>query len=128
MAQALLESRLQEPGRYRVDSAGIGALVDAPAHPIAVELMNERGLDISGHRARQLDLELGRAFDVILVMEQGHKRWIERRMPELRGRVYTLGHWSETTVPDPYRKPRAQFERALELVEQGVDEWISRIT
>ncbi|MEX0732993.1 MAG: low molecular weight protein-tyrosine-phosphatase [Aquisalimonadaceae bacterium] len=127
MAEAMLSARLLESGQFTVESAGIGALVGAPADPLAVDLMNSRGLDISGHRARQLTLELGREFDLIFVMERGHKQWVDGRIPELRGRVYTLGHWTETVIPDPFRKPREHFEQALELIDQGVNEWTRRL-
>jgi len=128
MAEALLTSRLPEAEDYLVESAGIGALIGAPADPLAVQLMSEQGLDISGHRARQLTLELGRQFDLIFVMERGQKRWVDGRIPELRGRVYTLGHWSDSVVPDPYQKPRDRFEHALTLIDQAVDEWAQRLS
>src|SRR5690606_6892784 len=98
MAEALLREAL--PGR-RVSSAGIGALVGEPADPLAVQLMRERGLDIGAHRGRQLDEPLLRENDVLLVMERGHREWIESRWPQARGRVYRWGHWSDFEVPDP---------------------------
>lgn len=51
MAEGLLKRALPEAN---VASAGLGALVGQPADPYAVALMSGLGLDISGHRARQL--------------------------------------------------------------------------
>lgn len=127
MAEAVLARGLHGKSSHKVESAGIGALVNASADPIAMELMQLRGVDISSHRARQLTPEMGREFDLILVMESGQKRWIEQRIPELRGRVYTMGHWSDMDIPDPYRKPREHFEQALELIDQGAHDWIQRL-
>jgi protein-tyrosine phosphatase len=123
MAEALLQARLASKG-VLVESAGIGALVGYPADPIAVELMKERGLDISPHRGRQLSTDDGTLFDLILTMEERHVRAVERLAPEARGRVQLLGRFGRFEIPDPYRKPRAEFERALALIERGVDDYV----
>lgn len=123
MAEALLADRLKRRGLdVRVESAGIGALVGRPADPIAQGLMAERGLDISAHRARQLTPELVRAFELILVMEAEQQRAVVSMLPSARGRVHCIGRWGKFDVPDPFRQPRPAFERALALIERGVDD------
>lgn len=128
MAEALLRHELtaRRPDAA-VESAGIGALVDEPADPLAVELMAERGLDISGHRGRQLTTQMLFDFDLVLVMELMQKRHVTGRWPASLGRVHLLGRWGEFEVPDPFRMPREDFEHALELIETGVDEWLQRL-
>lgn len=125
LAEALLARQLGEG--HAVASAGIGALVGAPADPHAVELMDERGIDIRAHRARQLDLALVRDHDLLLVMEEGQGAWICDRFPLARGRVFRLGHWRNADIADPYRRGRAAFEQALADIERGVDDWSARI-
>lgn len=125
MAAALLAHTLGP--EKKVSSAGIGALVDEPADEKAALLMATRGLDVSAHRARQLDAHLLRSNDLVLVMERGHQAWIEERWPEARGRVYRWGHWSDFDVPDPYRKDEAAFREALDLIERGLAEWKERL-
>lgn len=124
MAEALLRARLlaRNP-KAVVESAGIAALVGQPADPTAVALMAERGLDLSAHRARQLTPELARRFELVLVMEAGHQREVEAAVPALRGRVHRLGRFGDFDIPDPYRQPRDAFERALALVERGLDDF-----
>jgi protein-tyrosine phosphatase len=90
------------------------------ADPVARELLAERGVDLSGHRARQLDPGLLKGFDLVLAMEEGHVHAIERLAPEMRGRVHRIGKFGKFDVPDPYRKPRAAFEQALALIERGL--------
>jgi protein-tyrosine phosphatase len=122
MAAAALAHRLA--GRSEdvsVSSAGIAALVGQPADPIAVELMRQRGLDLSSHRARQVTEQLVMAADMVIVMEQGHVKAIESAFPRARGRVHRIGRWGGFDVPDPHRQPAAAFERALELIERGID-------
>ena len=118
MAEALLKHRLSATGK-RVASAGIGALVGYPADPLAQEVMQEHGLDLSGHRARQLNAALLSAADLVLALDEDHRRWMVESFPQFRGRIYKLGKWrGERDVADPYRLPREAFEQAyLDIVE-----------
>lgn len=127
MAEAVLRQALQEHDDRVVGSAGIAALVDEPAADFAVELMRERGLDITQHRARQLTPELISVADLILVMESSQRRVIDSNEPTARGKVYRLGEWQDMEIADPFRQPRDAFEEALELIDKGVAEWVKRL-
>lgn len=125
MAEALLRSVL--PANCEIASAGIGAMTGNPADSMAADLMHERGLDIEKHVARQLDLDLLRNSDLVLVMERAHQDWIESRWPQARGRVYRWGHWSDFDVPDPHCQDAAAFRQSLALIEQGLANWKERL-
>ncbi len=128
MAEALLREELAKTGEeYDVQSAGLGALVGHPADETAQKLMRRIGIDISGHRARQLDSDLVHWADLILVMETSQKKTLESSEPSARGRVYRLGEWGDFDVPDPYKRPEEAFEQALTLISQGVSEWIPKL-
>ncbi len=123
MAEALFRERLRRRGsRATVESAGIAALEGRPADPIAAELVGERGFSLEGHRARQITRALAHGFELLLVMEEGHRRAIEKMFPEVRGRVQRLGRAGNFDIPDPYGGTRADFERALALIERGLDD------
>src|SRR5688500_11611191 len=85
MAEALWAKMGPQGPGVQVASAGIGALVGHPADPLALELMRERGLDLSAHRARQLTAQMINDFELILVMEAGHQRAVESMAPTARG-------------------------------------------
>jgi len=127
MAEAVLRDALRGQEEVVVESAGLGALVDEPASEFSVKLMQERGLNISGHRAQQLTPELVTRADLILVMESGHRRAIDADEPTARGKVYRLGEWQDIEIPDPYRQPREAFEETLELIDKGVADWVERL-
>jgi protein-tyrosine phosphatase len=127
MAEAVLRDALRGQEEVVVESAGLGALVDEPASEFSVKLMQERGLDISGHRAQQLTPELVTRADLILVMESGHRRAIDADEPTVRGKVYRLGEWQDIEIPDPYRQPREAFEETLKLIDKGVADWVERL-
>ncbi len=123
MAEALLRERFVARARGTVESAGITALVGRPADPLAVDLLAERGIDVSGHRARQLTPEMIASADLVLVMEAAQQQEIERLSKAARGRVHRLGRFGGFDVEDPYRFPRAAFERALRQIERGLDDF-----
>lgn len=124
MAEALMRKSL--PG-CRISSAGLGALIGHPADPIAIGLMRERDMDISFHRARQVDNIMVAEADLVLVMETDQQRHLEWQFPLVRGKVFLICENTRTDVPDPYGQGRDAFEAALGLITQGVDAWVGRI-
>ncbi len=129
MAEALLIDRLSDSNYSRINiaSAGVGALVGHEADATAKELMTEKNIDVSAHRARQLNTELISEYDLILVMEKSHINAVHNMAPSSKGKVHLLGKWSDFEISDPYMQPRREFEVALELIERGVDEWIEKV-
>lgn len=122
MAEALLRSRLGALGlRAHVESAGLAALVGRPADPLAQTILGERGLDLSAHRARQLLPAHVTAANLVLVMDAAQQRAVEALEPCARGRVHRIGRFGGFEIPDPYRQDRAAFERALALIERGIE-------
>lgn len=125
MAEGLFRQRLEG---CNVSSAGLGAVIGHGPEPHAITLMKKRRVDISGHRARQLVEHISRAADLILVMESSHRRAIEQQYPYVRGRVFPLGHFNGSEIADPYRQSLEVFEDGLRLIEQGVEDWVQRIS
>ena len=127
MAEALLQHALRGQDEFTVESAGLGALVGHPASEHSVALMDELGLDISAHRARQIHPEMVSKADLVLVMEAGHKRAIDDADPTARGKVHRLGEWQDTDIADPYRKQRDAYEAALVDIRAGVESWVEKL-
>lgn len=124
IAEALL---MREFPQLSVHSAGLNALVGKPADPLAIEVAAAHGLDISEHRAQQVNAVLCQQSDLILVMEQGHKDWLEQLYPQVRGKTFRLGQFGQFEIADPYRKPIHAFETAYEAIFRGVTDWSHRI-
>lgn len=111
----------------QVTSAGIAACRDQAAHSIAQQLMLEKGIDISDHRATQLTIELVVKAELILVMEAHQLQFIRDNFSFAQGRVHTLGKWSQFEIPDPLNRTVSEFEAVLKLIEQGNREWQSKL-
>jgi protein-tyrosine-phosphatase len=138
LAAALLERALTERGiaGIEVSSAGTGAWDGAPVSEGAYLVGLERGLDLSGHRARLLTRELVEGADLVLTMARHHRA----RADELggEGHVFVLGEYAgrdgdEAEVSDPfggdldvYRDTCAELETLLHgAVERIVKEFAS---
>jgi protein-tyrosine phosphatase len=127
MAEAWLRHRA-DGDRIQVSSAGLSALVGEPAPQHAVTLLQQKGLDLSGHRARQLEAAHVVAADLVLVMERWQKAEVERLCPPARGRTYLLAHWQDgAEIKDPYRGPPELFEEVFAKINVAVDSWLERI-
>ncbi len=127
MGEHLLRDRWRKPGA-RVSSAGIAALVGYPADEHAIAVMQEHGIDVGEHRARQLNSELAFSHDLILFMDTSHERWIQTRLPAARGRVYAMTKWlPQDEVPDPYMRGRNAFEQTYAELDAAVNSWLQRL-
>ena len=127
IAEALLRRELREKDGFKVESAGLGALVGHPASEHSVALMDEMGLDITAHRARQIHPDMVADADLVLVMEAGHKRAIDDADPTARGKVHRFGEWQDKDIMDPYRRPLAAYEVVLEDIQAGVASWVEKL-
>ncbi len=129
MAEGLLRYALETSNKDLcfVSSAGLGALVGHPPDVKACQLMIEKGIDISEYRARQLNKEMIRKADLILVMELSHKIAIEESEPSARGKVFRLGEWGKFDISDPYKQDLSAFVKSLDLIEQGIALWLPKL-
>ncbi|HHM2212004.1 TPA: protein tyrosine phosphatase, partial [Klebsiella pneumoniae] len=94
-----------------IDSAGLGALVGKPADASAINVAEKNGISLQGHKGRQFTAEMGRRYQLILVMERMHLEQVSNIAPELRGKTMLLGHWNgNKDIPDPYKKSDEAFD------------------
>ena len=117
-AEGVLRHLAEKEGiELRVASAGTGDWhVGSPPDERAQHHAKGRGYDLSAQRARQVRASDFEEFDLILAMDRGHLRALERMAPrEARHKVrlFVAGR----DVPDPYYGGPQGFEHVLDLVE-----------
>jgi protein-tyrosine phosphatase len=129
MAEYMLRSRLAEKGRNAdIRSAGIGALIGHPADPTTAKLLLARQIDVAPHRARQLDQDMNRWAELILVMEPYHREAVTELAPSARGKTFLLGHWTEQNIPDPYRQNESFHTQVMDLIDESLEKWIKKLS
>ncbi|QTP58968.1 low molecular weight phosphotyrosine protein phosphatase [Billgrantia antri] len=130
VAEALLNRAL--PG-HRIASAGLGALVGHAADPAAARLAEADGLDLSRHRARQIDAGMVREADLVLVMSEGQRLAIAEQFPFATGKTMRFGRWlpgeagDGVDIPDPYRRNEEVFVRVHRQLSEAARLWQARL-
>ena len=110
------------------DSAGINALNGHHAHQISMYYAKHYGIDMSKHRAKQLNRELLCENDLILVMDYTQLEYITRNYKFTKGRVFLLGHWeNKKTIYDPINKDRIFHKTMVEEVYKSVQCWKNKL-
>ena len=100
-----------------IESAGIGRWhVGCAPDERAQHHAKGRGYDLSTLRARQVEPFDFERFDLILAMDRGHLKHLERMAPRDRRAKIRL-FLPDRDVPDPYYGGPEGFEEVLDLVE-----------
>ncbi|MDH3230204.1 MAG: low molecular weight phosphotyrosine protein phosphatase [Alphaproteobacteria bacterium] len=119
--------------KIETDSVGLeGWHVGNPPDLRSTRAAAQRGFDISDLRARQLMLVDFERFDLLLAMDDGHRRDLLRRATrDQRDKVRLFMEAAQgnaaTPVPDPYYGARHGFEQVLEMIETGARAWLREL-
>ena len=112
---------------WRIGSAGTYAANGAWATQEAREVMQDLGLNIDGHRSRQLSEDILADVDLVLTMTENQKNMIKGEFPHLAHRVFTVkefsGQGEDPNIGDPfgygvdtYRQVAKELQEYLALV------------
>jgi protein-tyrosine phosphatase len=111
MAERILKGKLEIIKRRDVEvvSAGLIDMNKMSADPIAVGILEDHGFDGSNHQSRLLSEDMASRADMILVMEDRHRKMIADRFPEVAKKINLLKTFSTDyseesgDIRDPYR-------------------------
>ncbi len=123
LGEAIFRQRAAEAGlaeRFEIDSAGTHGWHEGEgADPRARRVGQERGVPVTSIARAVVAADFER-FDLILAMDRGHLRELQKRCPTpLRDRIRLMREWdgSEHDVPDPYYDGEEAFERVFEMLD-----------
>jgi protein-tyrosine phosphatase len=125
LAEELLRRALSARGiKADVASAGLWAEPGGPASEGVETAARLRGVDLSRHRARQLEASQLGDFDLVLVMTESQRDSITRLAPQGSTKVLLLG---ESDIGDPYLGDAATYEACAVEIEAGVELTADRV-
>jgi protein-tyrosine-phosphatase len=111
-------------------SIGTQAILGRQAHPRAIEIAAERGLDLGTHRTLPFDSFEPQDGDLFLAMEPYQCRDVAKAKWAVAHQVSLLGLWHETNGPvivDPYGRERQAFRSSFDLIEACIDDLRRRV-
>jgi protein-tyrosine phosphatase len=106
--------KLDEAG-FVVRSAGTSAGSGGPAAEHAVEVMDERGIDLSRHRTQPINADLLDDAEVVYALSPSHARSIVEWFPEHEEKVRLV---DEAGVPDPVGQSIERYRETADLLER----------
>lgn len=128
MAKGLARHWLGADKEWEVDSAGVAAVPGQRASEGALGVMEEKKIDLSGHRSRPLTQALVDAADLVVVMTDSHKRSLLHRFPGVAGRVVLLNDFSMRhkgeDVPDPFGMEAEVYRTIRDEIEAAMPELV----
>jgi protein-tyrosine phosphatase len=132
MAAGILEQRLASRGlsdQVRVVSAGVYAEPGSAASKEAIITLRQRSVDIAAHRSQQLTPDLLDGADLVLVMQEGHRRSIFYFGAQYLAKVYLLTEMSgkHDDVADPFGGPIEGYVMTANRLEQLIDAGMPQI-
>jgi protein-tyrosine phosphatase len=113
--------------RIRIDSAGTHDYhVGEAPDPRAQAAARARGYDLSALRARRVEREDFKRFDLVLAMDHDNRAFLSRLAPpseshKLKLMMEYARRYTVPDVPDPYGGEAGDFERVLEMLEDATD-------
>lgn len=151
MAEALMRDAVERGGcDIEVASAGTWAYYGNTATVEAVEVLRDRGIDLSGHQSRAVDPKELKAADLIVGMTSVHRREILEVAPEVATKLILMKELVEIALEgdlpdgsearlerllgakrptwrraldldDPIGKPIGAYEKTVAQIEMGVE-------
>ncbi len=132
MAAALMRDRIAKAGldsEVQVLSAGVWAESGNRASNNATFVLRLQGIDLAEHRSQPLTHVLLKQADIILVMEEAHRRSIFYMAPEVLPKVYLLAEMAgkHHDVADPFGGPMEGYMATVDEMAKLIDKGLPKI-
>ncbi len=137
MAEGLLEHFLPEDLKKRIEvtSAGTHALHGNQAETHARFALDQMGIDISNHRARQITKDIARGSNLILAMEAAHVKRVKGLLGWRHKKPRMISEFDPDKpiqdIADPYGGDIRDYQKCIETLKPciyGVVAWLKENT
>lgn len=118
---------------FKIDSAGTAGYHDgAMPDKRAQEVASARGYDLSRLKCRKVQESDFVNYDYIVGMDEANVRDLKRKCPqEYQHKIQLFLDFSSSNfddVPDPYYGGKKAFELVLDLIEEGADGILKKLS
>ena len=115
-----------------VASAGLAAVEGAGATPHVQSLLAAEGSDVYAHAARNLDENMVRRADLILVMTRQHREWLIEEFPEAAAKTYLLKEYAgirdgDPDISDPFGGSWEKYRATLEEIKKCITNIVEKL-
>lgn len=113
----------------KLASAGTNAIENIPATDEALLVGMERGVDLTGHRSRQLTPAIISEADLIFVMTPGHLEQVKQMGG--RGKVHVIDEYAsgaaDKGISDPYGGDLEAYRKTADALEDELERLFDRL-
>lgn len=132
MAEGIMRKAVKDIKNIHISSAGVATYDGMPASKEAILVMENAGVDISGHRARRVTDRMLKVADFILVMDQGHKQHILNSVNGIGKKVFLLKEFSneksgQMAIQDPIGRHISFYERVANELQKSIEGLVEKI-
>lgn len=119
----MAEGWMRQLGKGRVEVCSAGSVPKGGVHPMAVQVMKERGIDLSSHTSNKIDEFLDQDFDCVLTVCDSAKQ----ACPVVPGAKRVLHHSFEDPdhPSDPNEAPINCFRRVRDQIGNWVEGFLA---
>lgn len=136
MAEALFNSGQQEAGlsfKIKASSAGLAVLDGQVVSEPVRQLLAAEGIDMSGHRARQVNYEIIENADLVLTMTESQLHELNFRFPSAGGKSFLFKSYASvddgfSDIEDPFGGGLEKYQAVLEEIKDSVKKLTLKFT
>lgn len=138
MAEGLLRAKLPEHLKSKViiESAGTMDIEGSLASSEAVQVMQDKGIDISYHRSQGVSHEVIQDADIIFALAGDHRSYLESVFPQVRDNVFLLKTFDldhkkkragSISISDPIGGTIETYIKCSDAIEKEIDRFLPRL-
>jgi protein-tyrosine-phosphatase len=114
-------------------SAGISTIDGFPASVNSIAVMEEIGINISDHKAKQITEQLINEAELILTMSENHKIFINNFNERWKEKVFTLKEYTadkptkDINIEDPFGTDLNNYRKIRKIIINNIDKLLEII-
>lgn len=132
MAEAIANSMVDGNHRITFTSMGTNACVGMKAAESAISVCEEIGVDLSAHKARQLDIKELQNAERIFCMDRGHLQFVSSLSPSIAEKTTLLTDYPKARlfkkdIWDPFKMSISKFRKNRDLIKKELERIIPQL-